>query len=196
MIKLYFYRLNKFLDDLANEPRNIKSKAISKKAYELLQAKLCEYTGQRLNILKTDRGKPYIENSSLCVSISHSDNAILLAISDNQIGVDTECPRQFSEHASKRLFSKTECDYIVHGEESLRATTLWTMREAICKATGEGFSNWFFDCELVQDSDNVLELFEHNALLLNLKNFIIDNNICTVAAVSSIDDIEFFDCEL
>ncbi len=196
MIKLYFYKLNQFLSDFINEPRNIKSKAISKKVYELLDTKLYEHIGQSLNILKTDRGKPYLENSSLHISISHSDNAVLFAISDNEIGVDTEAPRHFSDHASIRLFSIKECDYIAHGKEDIRATTLWTMREAICKAAGEGFSDWFFGCELVEDCENTLDSYSHKELSLNLKSIFIDNHICTVAAVSSTDDIEIFISEL
>ncbi len=193
MIKLYLYRLDNFLSKFIDESRIAKSKAISKMAYELLCDKAEEYTGQRATICKTDRGKPYIENSNLHISLSHSDNAIFFALSDMPIGVDVEAPRSFSAHAAKRLFGEREMKFISSGDESTNATILWTKREAVCKATGEGFSDWFFNCEFVDNSEQLVDSYLRNGLLLNLKTFILDSSICTAAAVSSFDNIEFFD---
>lgn len=191
MIKLYLYRLGGFLDKAALSSRAEKSRLISKTAYKLLADRLTEINIEP-KICKTDRGKPYIENSSYHISISHSDDAVLLAVSNEQIGVDIEKSREFSPHAEKRLFSEKEKTYLSLDDRNYRATVLWTLREAVCKATGEGFADWFFNCEFVDDDCNILSVYNG----YNLKVIEIDGYICTVATVSAVDDIEFFDSTL
>ncbi len=192
MIKLYLYDLNELLARINEESKAVKTKLISQKAYELIIEKLYEITGHSCLIRKTSRGKPFLENSKLHISISHSDNSVLFAISDDIIGVDIEYLRSFSEHAAKRLFSENEKNYISKGNYDFNCTVLWTMRESVCKAMGEGFSEWFFNCDFVDDEANLVNTFERNGNTFNLYYFTFNDQICTVASVSSIESLEFF----
>lgn len=192
MIKLYLYRLGGFLSKAALASKAERNKLISKTAYNLMLEKLYEITGVSQIIRKTPKGKPYPEDSSYNISISHCDEAIFFAISDSDIGVDIEMEREFSLHAEKRLFSDNERIFISSGDKKRRSIILWTLREAVCKATGEGFSEWFFNCSFADDFGKIAEKYEN----LNLKVFEKEDFICTVAAESDLKDIEFIDITL
>ena len=189
MIKLYLYRLGGFLNKASLNSKAEKNKLISKTAYELISERLTELTGEAPAIKKTDRGKPYIVDLPYHISISHCDDAVLFAISDDVIGVDIERPREFSDHAKKRIFSENEKKYISNGDENKRSTVLWTMREAVCKATGEGMSQWFFDCSFANEASELVTEYD----IYNLRVIEISDYICTLASVSSFDDIMLFD---
>ncbi len=195
MLNLYFFMLDSF-SEIKNKSRSEKSKIISKKAYELLNEKLYEILDFYPEIKKTDRGKPYISDSSIQVSISHSDNAIFIGISDNPIGIDTEMPRSFSEYAVKRLFSDAEQNYISSGDQDINSTELWTKREAVCKLTGEGFSDWFFNCSLVDNNGIPFDEIEKDGKKIYIKTIIIENHICTVASTFFAEEAKIIECTL
>lgn len=188
MIKLYVYSLGGFLNKAALNSKTEINRVVSEKSYELLRNKLFELTGAIPEIKKTDRGKPYVANLPVYVSISHAGDMVFFAIADGEIGVDIELTREFSLHMKARLFSDNELNYIRKGDENERSTILWSLREAVCKATGEGFSEWFFSCSLVDS---------YGALLTRYGDFHLDffeNNgyICTVACILPTDKITLF----
>ncbi len=196
MIKLYLYRLGGFLCKAALSSKAEKNRLISETAYRLLEERITELTGIDAVISKTEKGKPYIVDSPLFISISHTENTILLAVSDGEIGVDAEAVRTFSVHTKERLFSDNEQKFINSGNADERATILWTLREAICKATGEGFSDWFFGCNLVDENLEPLNCISRNQLSLKLRTIIFDDCICSVAAAADADSVEIYELDL
>ncbi len=184
MIKLYIYNLGGFLNKAAFNSKAEKNRLMSEKAYELLSSKLSELFGNMPVIKKTDSGKPYIENLPVYISISHTGDMAFLAISDSEIGVDIERERAFSSHMTARLFSENELEYINNGDKNEHSTILWCLREAVCKATGEGFSEWFFSCSFADCNGNLLSKYgDYNLKVINN-----DGYICAVAGASPLEE--------
>ena len=91
--------------------------------------------------------KPYLKDyPSLFFNLSHTDNLILIAIANSQVGVDVEkidrnadkegiIKHFFSEREQTSYFSQPE------NQKELAFVKGWTRKEAILKATGEGLSS-------------------------------------------------------
>ena len=73
-------------------------------------------------------------------SLSHSENAIMVAISSLAVGVDIEFinnPRSLA--FAKRILSEKECEeYDCSDDKAAYLITKWTQREAVYKHSGEG----------------------------------------------------------
>jgi len=92
-------------------------------------------------------GKPYLsdpENSDICFNLSHSDNLLLVAVTkEKQIGIDVE-----KNDGDINISGITALVFSVEEQISLSHSTdpihefyeLWTVKEAILKSTGFGFS--------------------------------------------------------
>lgn len=116
-----------------------------------------------IKIEYTDSGKPYILDSSYGISISHSKDMALVAISENLIGADIEIIRPFNEKLIKTYFSPDETAFIDSDEKFF---TIWTVKEAYLKLTGVGLKgikklNVVTDGEIKIDGYNVLTKIEN-----------------------------------
>ncbi len=82
-------------------------------------------------------GKPYIP--SLFFSISHCKTAIIVAVSDREIGVDIESDRSANEALIAYTMNDAEQALIRRSPNPERAfVRLWTQKEALLKAKGTG----------------------------------------------------------
>lgn len=117
-----------------------------------------EYIGKTLNIapqslkiLTNKNGKPYIENCPIHFNISHCENTLVYAFSEEEIGIDIEKIRPISLSVAKRFFSLDEQKYVFgqalneyNSENSItpeileRFYRIYTLKEAICKKSGIG----------------------------------------------------------
>lgn len=120
-----------------------------------------EYIGNALNIVPesleilTDiNGKPYIKNCKIHFNISHCENMLAYAFSDEEIGIDIERIRPISLNILKRFFSEEEQEYVLghtptqddykkcENTETLeRFYRIFTLKEAICKKSGIGIKD-------------------------------------------------------
>jgi 4'-phosphopantetheinyl transferase len=98
---------------------------------------------QQLEFVLGDNKKPYLfsKNGNLLhYNLSHSGDWIILAIATSQVGTDVE----FVDESFKFQdilpdnFSMDEAAYIKQENSTERFFTLWTRKEAILKATGQG----------------------------------------------------------
>lgn len=93
-----------------------------------------------------ESGKPYLINHpDLHFNISHTNNMVLIAISDSPVGVDVEQEERSSDMLQilKHFFSEKELESFLRQPATRRQKaffTGWTRKEAILKATGEGLS--------------------------------------------------------
>ena len=115
----------------------------------LLRKVLACYVGlapEAVEFLRTDKGKPYLPQSDIQFSLSHSGDWALLAVGKIElIGVDIEEVR-----ATRDLYGIAESYYHPHEVAQLQALNgvaqsdyfyrLWTLKEAFFKATGTGIS--------------------------------------------------------
>lgn len=115
----------------------------------LLRTVLARYTGvspAAVSFLRTDKGKPYLPESDIQFSLSHSSHWALLAVGRIElIGVDVEAIR-----STRDLLGISESYY--HAQEFARLQALetihqtnyfyrlWTLKEALLKAVGTGIS--------------------------------------------------------
>lgn len=89
-----------------------------------------------------EHGKPYSDKCAKHFSVSHSGDYTLLAVSDENVGIDIEkADRGFGIKAEK-VFTDEELEWLKTEPENgfLR---LWTMKEALSKIVGTGLGMRF-----------------------------------------------------
>lgn len=88
-------------------------------------------------------GKPYLLNCpDFHFSVSHSNDYVILAVSDKEIGCDIEKLRKYDLNVAKRFFTTEEYQELLNCENEEERKKLffrlWTMKESYIKYTGEG----------------------------------------------------------
>jgi len=105
---------------------------------------LCGQDGAHLMLAADKKGCPYFTGDSaadagspngLFVSVSHSDNALAVAVSPFRIGVDIENQRVMPPRPITLLFSPEEQEAIFDDDSFTRA---WVRKEAYAKWLGTG----------------------------------------------------------
>ena len=110
-------------------------------AYALLAALLA---GQGVSPLppmaRTERGKPYFPGRpDLCFNLSHSHGWALCAVADRAVGCDIEVVRPRRPGLPRYVMSDAEYAWFqARGSRWEDLYTLWTLKEARVKCTGEG----------------------------------------------------------
>ena len=113
----------------------------------ILRSLLAEYLGDhpaRVPMAATLQGKPFVPGSELRFNLSHSDGAGLYGFScEAEIGVDIEKidARSCTEEVARLVFTPDELERWMKLDTSERTAVffrVWTRKEAIVKATGEG----------------------------------------------------------
>lgn len=106
-----------------------------------------ETSPERLEFVRNEFGKPALtSHSSIQFSLSHSGHLALLAISRGiPLGADIEVANttQHLDETILRFFSQTEQDQFQRLEPSEKHRCLfelWTLKESVVKATGQGLS--------------------------------------------------------
>jgi phosphopantetheinyl transferase len=94
--------------------------------------------GQRY--ARTESGKPVLLHpEGWQISVSHSRGREAAALSKRLIGVDVELVRPYHAALARRVFTPDERLVIAASDNPDAAyTRLWTLRESLCKCTGEG----------------------------------------------------------
>lgn len=110
--------------------------------YILLSALLLEAKGvEPLPVIaRTERGKPYFPHRpDLHFSVSRSKGLSLCALGDTTMGTDIELVRPRREGLPRYALSRREYEwYESRGSRWADFYTLWTLKEARVKCTGEG----------------------------------------------------------
>jgi 4'-phosphopantetheinyl transferase len=118
-------------------------------AHSLLGRLLTHYSGidRPPEIERTERGKPFAPSlPGIDFNLSHAHDHVLIAITRGQpLGIDIErIERDVDVDAlSRRFFAATEADALDALPEAIRAAAfvrLWTLKEAVLKALGEGLA--------------------------------------------------------
>jgi 4'-phosphopantetheinyl transferase len=108
-----------------------------------------------------ENGKPYLTDCpSFCFNISHTKNAVAVAFSDSEIGVDIEKISRYDTQIAKHNFTESERNYIEKRENPDAAFyEIWTKKEAYIKYTGEGL-NTPLNSFCVLDNDRIKTFFQ------------------------------------
>lgn len=93
------------------------------------------------------QGKPYFaEYPRFHFNISHTEDLVAVAFSDSPIGIDVEHVRHSKLSVAKRFFHEEEYRTLMQtplNEQDRYFTSLWVLKEAYVKCTGEGIANRF-----------------------------------------------------
>lgn len=110
-------------------------------------------------LLRTSAGKPYFTDLPIRFSLSHSEEKVILAVSDREIGADIQRMRPISLGVAKRFYTPCEQAYVfgkvpVESDFALPKTEqshellcrfyeIWTKKEAYGKWRGDGLVSAF-----------------------------------------------------
>ena len=134
--------------------------------YTHISAKLLEFS-------RTPKGKPFLVNSPRLVkfNVSHSGNYIAIIICNHaQVGIDIEVsrPRKFIKIADQ-YFHPREVEQILACSDAYRESLfyrLWTLKEALLKATGGGISSGLANVQFNLSGSNISATFSKDLGLL------------------------------
>ncbi len=111
-------------------------------AYALLASLLLEARGVEPlpELARTSKGKPYFPSRrELHFSVSHSGPLSLCALGEGEVGCDLELVRPRREGLPAYALGERELEWFrLRGGRWEDFYTLWTMKEARVKCTGEG----------------------------------------------------------
>lgn len=121
-----------------------KDKRLSLGAGVLLKMALndagCDYA--RAQFLTDENGRPFLKNSALQFSLSHSHDRVMCAVADHAVGCDLEKVGAFDEKLARRFFCPEETRQILAqtNDEAKQDAfyRLWTLKESFSKAVGKG----------------------------------------------------------
>ncbi|RYU91301.1 4'-phosphopantetheinyl transferase superfamily protein [Mucilaginibacter terrigena] len=116
---------------------------ISRGMQRIILGRYLDLLPAALQFVLGDNKKPHVvgnNGDTIHYNLSHSGDWILLAIAASPIGTDVEfIDNNFSfRDILPDNFSNDEIAYINHDNAAERFFTLWTRKEAILKATGQG----------------------------------------------------------
>lgn len=145
-------------------PTNLGKKLLVK----ILSDRGCKISNE--DIKRTSLGKPYIDNIPYKFSISYSDNVLVIAIADSDIGVDIEkmdC-RKSNKLIVEKFFAENEKDYVRQKVNSRQSFfEIWTKKEAYVKYLGVGIDKNFkkYDVFMMDDEIRIVTFVKNNYFL-------------------------------
>ncbi len=112
---------------------------------QLLAELYRQETGKDLpNIQKTDRGKPYFENSPWHFSISHTPKHAFCVLSKRNIAIDAEeLDRNINLQLAEKILSPEEKTQFAAAPDKCQALLrFWVLKEAAAKLSGDGLRGY------------------------------------------------------
>ena len=170
--------------DKINKLQNNKEKVLSYGASLLINKYVLN--GDKSAYFVDSNGKPY-STTGLEFNLSHSDNMIILAVSDNKIGCDIQkfSERNF-ERMAKFVFHKNEIELLNSNDDKLTTFfEIWTKKEAYLKLIGTGFQRKATDIDLSQD------IYRENDKTYFFANWKIDDYFISACYEESNEEIEY-----
>ena len=116
---------------------------------------LREMLGKDTEICYRDSGKPYLKDSSHCISITHTIGYVGIRLASHPVALDMEYFSKRVLHLIDRFVSKKELKYIPDDDDQKRITAaliIWSAKESLFK---------LFDFQEV--------LFDQHVFISNLK---------------------------
>ena len=120
---------------------------------EILLRRLLADSGEEKAVLETaENGKPFLKNSSLFISMSHSYEMGVCVLSDKAIGIDIEKIRPINLALIDRVCIEEEKEYVLSNASEIgdiaenssileRFYEVWTAKEAYFKKMGTGITD-------------------------------------------------------
>ncbi len=132
------------------------AKELHNAAYALLRRVLLTDCGiASADIRKTPAGKPYLADSHVRFSLSHTRGLVCCAVSsDGEVGIDAERIRKAPKRAAERVCTERELRDIRASEDPNRRFFMyWTLKESISKKRGVGLREDFRQYEILWNGE-------------------------------------------
>lgn len=161
---------------------------VSKYMLRNLLSKLISTTPASILFELTQHKKPAIKEK-VEFNITHSNNIVLIAINKNPVGLDIEFINKDFDYESlmPRVFNEPEQFYINSNNNRLiYFYLLWTRKEALLKATGEGL------LDHLEELFCLPEVIYRHQSKYHLSSFLVDDGYVASVAYSPDTEILFW----
>ena len=103
-----------------------------------MRALINELFDEKMYLDHHDNGKPYIENNSINISITHTEKYVAVILDeDDEVGIDLESlDRDFSA-VEKKALSEDEIEDLDDERKNEQLAIYWCAKEAIYKLTSQ-----------------------------------------------------------
>ncbi len=122
---------------------------------ELLLSKLINYNN--IDYYINENGKPYLINNKKYFNISHSNDYIVVIISDYEIGIDIEKIRNTNIKNINMFATEKEKEYILSDKKNIeyRLFQIYTLKESYFKMLGTNLNN-ILEVEFSINKNNIV----------------------------------------
>ena len=142
------------------------------------------YEVKKLIFEFTKFGKPYIVNQPIHFNISHSDQIVVCALSDEKVGIDIEKLNCIEIDHFKSFFNLKDYNKIrFSNNKQLAFYNYWTRHESLIKTCEEEFEK---DEIIIEEFRAFLKGKVYHYKQLNL----VENYICTICTETEIKKME------
>ena len=187
----------------ANRYHQLKDKnryIVSRGALRIILAKYLEQQPSSITFKTGANKKPYVVSAKPAIhyNISHSGDWILLAVSNSEIGADTEFIDPDFDYSDiiADNFSDEEINYIKEEAPALRFYMLWTRKEALTKATGNGLDDNLKLIPCLNGTNFVQSEVIASAINWSIASFKLNEQyIASIAGNEGISAIRFWEAE-
>lgn len=126
----------------ADRLKTKRDKLLSVGAGALLQKALFLEGIEKCEVITAENGKPFLKNHpEIFFNLSHSENMIMCAVSDCEVGCDIEKIKETTNNIAKRYFTDIENKEIASASKRDEMFfRIWTLKESYMKALGLGFA--------------------------------------------------------
>lgn len=144
-ISLMGEKRRKYINSLKHQ----KAKLLSVAAEWLIKNEVSKFLNKNIEditIFKDQKGKPYLKDIPLHISISHSGDYAAAAFDFTPIGIDIELIRQIDTRLKNRICTQNDLIFMNTSqnpkEENLNLLKIWTAKEAYFKMIGTGITDF------------------------------------------------------
>ncbi len=150
-----------YIDSFSHSLSKRRSLAGERLVKELLEESFCIMNPI---ILRDPKGKPYINNKKIHISIAHSENLIVCAADFSPLGIDAERIKPISPSLIDRVCTPEEKQFVLENENINleHFFRIWTGKEAFFKKQGTGITDF--------KAVNVLKL---NSTIFHIDDYLI-----------------------
>ena len=146
---------------------------------EILLSRLLEknnFNYEELSFYTNKDGKPYIKDNPIYFNISHSNDFVVVVISNKEIGIDIEKIRDTNINIINQFCTDKEKEYILNSSNIYKSLfNIYTLKEAYIKMKGTNLSQ-INNIEFIINKDIICN--DKDVSIIQIKD--IDNYIISI----------------
>ncbi len=148
-----------------------------------------KYSNIEPQLVFSENGKPYFENTQFYFNISHSDGTVCAAVAKCEIGIDVQRIKPASLAMKNRVLSSGEFQAVGQSDNpDERFIDFWSKKESYLKYTGQGIAQDLKKLDFSGCAENGSFVFRN----LNFNSFFLEECKVTVCSEDkNIDLIHF-----